>query len=235
MSELPLLLAAVLAGLLAVPHCLAMCGGLSAGLCALAGPRPGVEALYAALALNLGRVAGYGLLGAVSGSGGGLLYADIALASAALTTRWLSAAALLLIALAIAFPRLRLPLPFAAKAARPLAWAMGRARRLPAFLLGAAWSLLPCGLSFAALLAAFASGSAGAGFLIMAGFGLGTLVATLPAALGLRLALADRRGRSRLALLLAVAGLIQLALPWWAPPHAAESALLQPMCKATPR
>lgn len=233
MSALSLALGALLAGLLAVPHCLAMCGGLAAGLCALLAPRPGRSALLASLKLNLGRVAGYALLGALAGGSGSLLYAGLDLERAALLARLASAAALILLAIAIGCPRLRLTRLANDRAMATLGHALGRLRTASPLLLGAAWSLLPCGLSFAALLAALASGSAAAGAAVMAAFGLGSLFATLPATLGLRLAfIRDRAGPiRRLAWLLAAAGLLGMLLPWWTPPHAgAAQVLVGPLC-----
>lgn len=238
MSDLPFVLAAFLAGMLAVPHCLAMCGALAGGFCALLAPAPGRAALLVSLKLNLGRVAGYALLGMLAGGGGQLLYAGLALERAALLARTLTALALILLALAIAFPRLRLSMPLAEWAVRPVHRAVHRLRSLSPLALGAAWSLLPCGLSFAALLAAFTIGSALAGAALMSAFGLGTLAATLPASLGL--SFADRPDpsgkRRRLALLLALAGLFALIMPWWMPPPAsAENALIGPMCHGARR
>ncbi len=233
MSTLSLALGAFLAGLLAVPHCLAMCGGLAAGLCALIAPRPGRSALLTSLQLNLGRVAGYGLLGALAGGSGSLLYAGLDLERTALLARIASGAALMLLALAIGFPRLRLARIANDWAMTPLHHAMRRLRTASPLLLGAAWSLLPCGLSFAALLAAFSSGSAVAGLAVMAAFGLGSLFATLPASLGLHRAFATDRHRRqrRLAWLLAAAGLLGMLLPWWTPPHAgAAQVLVGPVC-----
>ena len=88
-----------------------------------------------------------------------------------------------------------------------------RARRLlpvrtpgQALALGALWGFLPCGLVYTMLLTAAASGGIGAGAVVMAAFGLGTLPALLAAGLwfGRFEAVVRRRG-ARLAAGLAVA------------------------------
>ena len=68
--DVPVLLAALLAGLVGSTHCAVMCGGIATGFSAMSS-RPGWGS---ALQLNLGRVAGYALAGALVGAfGGGLL------------------------------------------------------------------------------------------------------------------------------------------------------------------
>ncbi|MDW8479993.1 MAG: cbb3-type cytochrome oxidase assembly protein CcoS [Xanthomonadales bacterium] len=112
--EPALALAALAAGLAGAPHCLAMCGALGAGLCALVAPRPGPEALVVALRLHAGRVLGYALLGVLAGGLGASLAGGLAL-----DPRWPRAAAgalLLLLGLGLLVPRLRLaasPAPLA--------------------------------------------------------------------------------------------------------------------------
>ena len=64
------LMAALLSGLLGGVHCAAMCGGIATGFSAMS-PHGG---LWQAVQVNLGRVSGYVLAGAiVGGFGGGLL------------------------------------------------------------------------------------------------------------------------------------------------------------------
>src|SRR5689334_21699830 len=69
--DLPVLVAALLSGALGGLHCVAMCGGLATGLSACG---PAGHGGRTALLLNLGRIGGYTLAGAiVGGLGGGLL------------------------------------------------------------------------------------------------------------------------------------------------------------------
>jgi len=68
--DLPVLLAALLAGLVGSTHCAVMCGGIATGFSAMSTRQGWREALQ----LNLGRVGGYALAGALVGAfGGGLL------------------------------------------------------------------------------------------------------------------------------------------------------------------
>jgi sulfite exporter TauE/SafE len=166
-------------------HCVAMCGPfvLAQGA-ALAGDSLGAGALRrlsgaALLPYHLGRGLGYGLLGALAG-GAGALFAQ------ASGLRYLAAGLLLLAALlmlgqasarlAAWLPHLPVPrLPRGVEArlapllASPTGWRGVR--------LGLLLSALPCGLLYAALAAAAASGSALAGGLAMLAFVAGTVPA----------------------------------------------------------
>jgi sulfite exporter TauE/SafE len=177
------LFAAGLAG--GLTHCVVMCGPfvLAQGA-ATASEALGSGALRrlsgaALLPYHLGRGLGYGLLGGLVG-GAGALFAQ------ASGLRYLAAALLLLAALlmlAQASARLAAWLPHlpAPRLARGL-----EARMAPLFASPKGWrgarlglllSALPCGLLYAALAAAAASGSALAGALAMLAFVAGTVPA----------------------------------------------------------
>lgn len=220
-----LLLAALLTGLAGAGHCAGMCGGI-AGALAFAVPaerRQGPAHLLMLLAMSGGRISLYVLLGAVAG-GLAALVAPAEAGTAMLVLRLLTALALLLVAL---------HLLGIARSLRWLEQAGARAwqrlaplsrRLLPlrgpgdAWLAGAIWGLLPCGLVYGALLYAAGAGSAAAGAAVMAAFGLGTL----PAVLGLGLLAAQLRARAaglRLAsgallLAYALATLLATLLAW---------------------
>ncbi|MBX9750437.1 MAG: sulfite exporter TauE/SafE family protein [Roseococcus sp.] len=192
-AGLPALMSALLLAGLAggLTHCSAMCGPF-----VLAQSAAGADAHLrggmlrrltgaALLPYHLGRALGYGALGTLAGGAGALL-------SQASGLRWVAAlllfgAALLMLAQASArfsawLPRLpapRLPRALEGRLAGLLAAPTGwRGVRLGLLL-----SALPCGLLYAALAAAAASGSALAGGLAMLAFVLGTVPALAAVAL----------------------------------------------------
>ena len=194
--------AGLLLGLVSGVHCVGMCGGIlaafsaqnvvrveSVGRVVRAGhvvhdegrPGPASPPWPLLLAFNGGRVAAYTLAGALAGSlgsAGGYFSGAIDLQRALYV---LANLALVLIGLHLAglgsllarFEALGQPLW---RLIRPLA-----ARLLPADTLGRAllagslWGWLPCGLVYATLATAVASGSAVRGALCMLAFGLGTV------------------------------------------------------------
>jgi sulfite exporter TauE/SafE len=176
------LLAASTSGLLGGLHCMAMCGGIATGFSAAS---PG-QGWPAALQLNLGRVAGYVMAGAVVGLfGHGLL--------SVLRDPWIGIALRMLVGLALLLVGLRLlgvrALPgFVTRpGTRVWSWLAPLQRRvLPANTLprrlaaGALWGWLPCGLSFSLLTVAWMQASPRNSALTMLAFGLGTLPVMLP-------------------------------------------------------
>jgi len=167
---IPVLAAAVLAGLLGSVHCIGMCGAFAAS-CTRA--RGGLAAWHT------GRLATYTVLGAVTGAAGRLLPgpAWLPAAVATLLLVWFA------LALAGLVPEPRVLPPGMAKAGARAAGASSSAAHL---LFGAVNGLLPCGLVYAALGAAMAQADPVAGALVMLAFGAGTLPALTAAALGLR-------------------------------------------------
>lgn len=199
-----LVVSALLLGLLGSSHCVLMCGGVVAMTCsALPAGRRGqpVAQLPYVLAYNAGRIASYALAGAVAG-GMGATAASFAVVDRVQIVLRL-AAAMLVIGVGL----------YVAGFARPIRWlelAGGPvwrriapiARRfvpvrtpLHALALGLLWGWMPCGLVYAALVAAVTSGSALAGATTMAAFGLGTLPMLL--AMGSAAALVTRVVRMR--------------------------------------
>jgi hypothetical protein len=191
-----------LTGLASGVHCLAMCGGFAAAFgtrrvipIRRAAPEPGMH-----LALHLGRLASYAAAGALAGLlGAGAVAAGAAPARLALFV--LANAMLVLVGLHLAgalawldrIESLGLPLW---RVIRSLAsrWFPPRSPA-QAFVAGAAWGWLPCGLVYAALAVAAFAGSPARGAAAMLAFGAGTLPWLLAAGLAaarLR-ALATRR------------------------------------------
>jgi sulfite exporter TauE/SafE len=217
-STYPLLFASGLVG--GVGHCAGMCGPVVA---AFSANRAGGGTIRPQLLYHLGRVTTYSVLGGVAGFTGSFL--DVAAAIAPYQRAVLTATGVL-IALAGLVLGGWLPGPgsAAARVGRPGLFAKacrvlaGEGNAGAHYPLGLVLGFLPCGLVYAALLAAAREGMEAAdpaggffrGFLVMALFGAGTVPALL--AIGKAagaLSARARIGLSRLsAALVAVAGLI---------------------------
>lgn len=174
-----MMLTALGAGLLGGTHCAAMCGGIVSLTCA---PGPGGQrSLQRLLAYHAGRLGSYVCAGALAGAAG---EAGIALRGGALAQHllmFMMGATLLVVALNVAGFA---PVTRGIEAAGAVLWRRVQPlsrRFLPvrsswqALGLGAVWGWLPCGMVYAALLTALASGNALQGALLLAAFGLGTL------------------------------------------------------------
>lgn len=186
LTLLPLLIAALTSGLVGLPHCAAMCGGLVTAV-------PGGP--LARAGWHGGRLATYAGLGAAAGSAGGILpgpgWGVTVVAGAMLV--WFAAR------LAGLGPA-RLPTP------RWLGRAGGQVRRLGPLApvgFGLLSGLLPCGLVYAALALPLAAAAPLPGALLMVAFGLGT-VPGLALAAGAVQRLARSRPWTRRALALGV-------------------------------
>jgi sulfite exporter TauE/SafE len=158
-----------LGGLASGLHCVGMCGGISAAASVL---HP--NAFWKRqLVFNLGRVTSYAAAGAAAGAlGSAGAYAAAALPAQGLVYVFASLFMLLAgahLAGAFSFDQLGLPLW---RRLQPLA-----ARLLPggSYAAGLVWGWLPCGLVYAALLAAAFAGGPAQGAAAMAAFGAGTL------------------------------------------------------------
>jgi sulfite exporter TauE/SafE len=198
-GNLPAVLAALfLAGLAGgLTHCAGMCAPFvlaQAGALADRSAGGGVLARLSGAALlpyHAGRMLGYSALGAVAGGTAGLVTQLSGLRF--LLAGLLAAAALLMLAQAAKrlpprwtarLPRLHLPLPGPGAAlSRRIAPLLAAPTGLRGVALGLALSALPCGLLYAALAGAAATGSALAGAMGMAAFVLGTLPALFGVAL----------------------------------------------------
>ncbi|CAM3106016.1 cytochrome biogenesis protein [Pseudomonas floridensis] len=172
----PLLISALMLGLLGGGHCLGMCGGLMGAL-TLAIPRElRARRLRLLMAYNLGRVCSYGLAGFLSG----LVGRAVADSPGAITLRVF--AALLLIAMGLYLAGWWNGLTYIERLGRglwrhlqPVATRLLPISSLPrALLLGALWGWLPCGLVYSTLLWSASQGSPLDSALLMLAFGLGT-------------------------------------------------------------
>jgi sulfite exporter TauE/SafE len=179
--DVGLILAAWLTGLAGGGgHCIGMCGGILGALGV--GQGNGWRGLLLTTAAHVGRVTSYAIAGALVGAiGAGFvigLFGDSGIA----VLRVFAAALIFAIGLQLVFGRpllLRLERQ-GARFWRLLAPQMHKL--LPprdpvrAFGVGALWGWLPCGLVYAELAVAAAAGGPVAGALVMAFFGLGTIV-----------------------------------------------------------
>lgn len=171
-------------------HCAGMCGGIASGLL-LAFDTSGRPLRRAQVLLmsQLGRIVSYVAAGAFLGAVGSEFYGAFNHASAHLIMRWAAAAALAWIGLSMTgfVPALtlidRLGAPVTRLVSRPARLAFAAGPAAP-FTAGMAWGLLPCGMVYGALFYAMLAGSGGAGGLVMAGFGLGTVPAVMATAFG---------------------------------------------------
>ncbi len=177
MPELvPLLLSALILGLLGGGHCLGMCGGLMGALTLAIPKEQRSRRFRLLLAYNLGRIFSYACAGLLLGLAGW------AVANSPLAMAMRVIAALLLIAMGLylagwwsgltRIERLGLGLW---RHLQPVATRLLPISNLPrAMLLGALWGWLPCGLVYSTLLWAASQGNAMDSALLMLAFGLGT-------------------------------------------------------------
>lgn len=179
-----MLASAWLMGFLGSTHCVVMCGGVVAMTCSAlpVARRTGASAhLPYALAYNGGRIASYGFAGAIAGTLGGAFAAIGFVERAQLGLRLLAAVMMIAVGLYVTgFARglrwiERIGEPLWRQVA-PLARRLVPVDSLPkALAFGLLWGWLPCGLVYAALAAAVATGSPSGGAATMAAFGVGTL------------------------------------------------------------
>jgi sulfite exporter TauE/SafE len=194
----PLLISALILGLLGGGHCLGMCGGLMGALTLAIPPEQRGRRLQLLLAYNLGRILSYATAGLLFGLAGWA----VASSPAAMLLRIV--AGLLLISMGLylggwwsGLTRIEALGRGLWRHIQPVASRLLPVSSLPrALLLGALWGWLPCGLVYSTLLWAASQGDALDSALLMLAFGLGTwpvLLATGMAAERLT-ALLRRRG-----------------------------------------
>ena len=177
--------AALIVGLLGSTHCLGMCSGIVAALnMGIAGDlssRPASLLVYQ-LAYNGGRISSYVLVGLLAGTlGAGLAQLGIS----PLAGKLFAAAFMIALGLYLAnwWRGLAVLEKFGAVLWRHI---QPRAQRLfpiqnpfQAFLLGALWGWLPCGLVYAVVAWSLTTANSLDAAILMLGFGLGTLPAML--------------------------------------------------------
>ena len=237
--DLIALAAAFVAGVLGGLHCVAMCGGIatSFGMASNAA----APAFGRALRINLGRVAGYVLAGAIVGAFGGGLLRVARVEALTTTARVLLGVVLVLVALRLLdqrgrFAFLQRPGATLWRRLAPLQRGLLPASTAPRQLaLGMLWGWMPCGLSSTLLFAAWLEADAAHGGLLMASFGLGTLPLMLPLTWsGARFGRSLQRPlpRRMAALVLLCAGVLTAAAPWLAQVPALHAALAALGCRS---
>jgi sulfite exporter TauE/SafE len=172
----PLLVSAVILGLLGGGHCLGMCGGLMGALTLAIPKEQRSRRFRLLLAYNLGRILSYATAGLLIGLAGWA----VSNSPAAMIMRVL--AGLLLIAMGLYLAGWWSGLTRIESVGRglwghiqPVANRLLPVSSLPrALLLGALWGWLPCGLVYSTLLWSASQGNALDSALLMLAFGLGT-------------------------------------------------------------
>jgi sulfite exporter TauE/SafE len=204
-----------LVGLAGSVHCVGMCGGIvSAFSMAPAFPVPVVsqagpgaaDAVARTMAYNIGRIASYGMAGALAGGLAGGVRTLAGLSSLQVGGYWLANAMLVALGLYLmgawaGLARLETLGQGLWRTLRPLmSHIMPLDSPLKLLALGALWGWLPCGMVYSVLLTATLAGSAAAGAAVMLAFGLGTLPMLLALGMtGARLRQALQRPQVRLA------------------------------------
>ena len=173
----PLLLSALILGLLGGGHCLGMCGGLMGALTLAIPAEQRAQRFQLLLSYNLGRILSYATAGLLLGMAGWAL----ASSPAAMLLRVI--AALLLIAMGLylagwwsGLTRIEALGRGLWRYIQPLTRRFMPVTSLPrALLLGGLWGWLPCGLVYSTLLWAASQGDALDSAALMLAFGIGTL------------------------------------------------------------
>ncbi len=177
MTELlPLLLSALVLGLLGGGHCLGMCGGLMGALTMAIPPDQRGRRLRLLVAYNLGRVSSYAVAGFLIGLAGWA----VANSPAAMALRVVAAFLLITMGLYLAgwwsgLTRIEALGRGIWRHIQPIASRLMPVTSFPrALILGALWGWLPCGLVYSTLLWSASQGDAVDSALLMLAFGIGT-------------------------------------------------------------
>jgi uncharacterized protein len=183
-------ISAFLVGLLGSTHCLGMCGGIVSALTFSleANTRRSPWRLFPyLLSYNAGRIVSSMLAGALAGAVSAAAFGLAPPAAVRDIVRWVSGGFMIALGLYLAgwWPGLQWLEKQGGKLWKHLE-PVGRKllpvnHPLKALAFGLVWGWLPCGLVYAALAWALASGSAGHGAALMLAFGLGTLPMLLAA------------------------------------------------------
>jgi sulfite exporter TauE/SafE len=172
----PLLISALILGLLGGGHCLGMCGGLMGALTLAIPKEQRSRRFQLLLAYNLGRILSYTSAGLLIGLAGWA----VTNSPGAMALRVVAALLLITMGLYLAgwwsgLTRIESLGRGLWRYIQPVASRLLPVSSLPrALLLGALWGWLPCGLVYSTLLWAASQGNAGDSALLMLAFGIGT-------------------------------------------------------------
>ncbi|MFI8482661.1 sulfite exporter TauE/SafE family protein [Pseudomonas sp. NPDC078700] len=173
----PLLVSAVILGLLGGGHCLGMCGGLMSALSLAIPPEQRSKRFRLMLAYNLGRISSYTLAGLLIGLAG----VAVASSPAAMLLRFAAGILLICMGLYLAgwwsgLTRIEALGRGLWRYIQPLTRRFMPVSSIPrALMLGGLWGWLPCGLVYSTLLWASSQGNALHSAALMLAFGVGTL------------------------------------------------------------
>lgn len=203
-------LGGVLLGLASTLHCAGMCGGIATSIVLLFNPATARERFGVLMLAQAGRISGYVAAGAILGGAGSGIYGAFNAAGAFRVLQWAAAAAVVWLGLTMAG---LVPMPAAvdrlvARVSAMLARWLAPLRRsaFGPYVAGLTWGVIPCPMVYAALFTAMLSGSALGGGVVMAGFGLATLLPVTLTGLGVSsLARIEAHGRARLLVGIAIA------------------------------
>lgn len=222
-------------GFLSSAHCIGMCGGFAGAIGAAKAPF--VPLFLRQLVYNLGRVFTYAFLGAVAGSAG-LHLSRLPLGPVSAPQVFSILAGVLMVGLGLnSLGLLRLPARWSAGIGSLFApifnYFLNARGWWGYFAAGLANGFLPCGLVYAFLVLAAATGAALSGSLVMVAFGLGTIPAMLMVGCGTQLVShATRRRVLRIAAaLIVVMGAVTVYRGW--PSRAAACCEEQELSRVT--
>jgi uncharacterized protein len=228
MIEYAALLGAGLAGFAGSGHCVLMCGAISESLGRACGSRCGGSLLK-----NLSRVAGYGVMGAAVGAfGHGTM--EVTQITLLRESAQIMSGLLMIVIGAILLLRRQAFAPLERAGLRFLPMLISLRNRLPKRAgwqrdvgAGLIWSLMPCGMVYAALAAAWLSVSVLQGALMMLCFGLGTLPALLGMAQLLEFTRESTKLRTAFAVMALSLGLVSLSYALGFSHHGLQNFLLE--------
>ncbi len=180
--EFSLLVSALLVGFFGSGHCVVMCGGMASAMQMMMGHAKTSRVFMLQLAMSIGRISSYALLGGLFGALGAT-----ALMIGPFSHGLQLMSGLMLILMALYVSRLWSIL---AKLERHGSWLWHKIQpyakkllpidtMLKAFGYGLSWGYLPCGLVYSGLSVSLSTASFSHGALWMLSFGLGTLPAVL--------------------------------------------------------
>ncbi len=167
-------------GLVSSLHCVQMCGPVVVSFSLSLSHRTASQQMFAHLSYNLGRIVTYGLLGALAGLTGQFFDLVGKLAGIENIVAIVAGALMILAGLLMLdlvphrFLQRFDPLRYTSQFLKPLGSRISSPTVASKFALGLMLGFLPCGLIYAALLKAMATGTALAGLLTMMAFGFGT-------------------------------------------------------------
>ncbi|MGB0717004.1 MAG: sulfite exporter TauE/SafE family protein [Phycisphaerae bacterium] len=189
-------------GLMSSAHCIGMCGGFAAAIGASAAGtdgRKGLSPIARQLVYSLGRVATYAFLGAMVGFAGLQLGQGAGVLEETQRVGTLVAGGLMVViglaALGVFRWKPLAPLGVERLLAPAYACLLSVRRPHEYFFAGLANGFLPCGLLYAVLASALASGDVVRGSMIMVIFGLGTIPAMVAVGCGVHVLGHALRGR----------------------------------------